>query len=164
MKHARNTKRTTAIVGTAIVGTVMVATAAWAVFGSTIVAGANGGAEMVKEITVVGLQLNSPLLPGETSNVKLTIANPNDNVKAKITGISPGPISIGGIPADAVNTCKDYIVTSQGTLPDPLPTLAKSGGSANVTVTDGVKFGDAPLACQGMTWTTNWSVTFQAVR
>ncbi|GAB4061536.1 hypothetical protein [Catellatospora paridis] len=164
MKHVKNTKRTTAIVGTAIVGTVMVATAAWAVFGSTIVAGASGGAEQVKVITVVGQQVSTTLLPGESSDVNLAIANPNGNVRAQITSITPGSIVIDGIPQSAVDTCDDHLITNQGSLPSPLPTLGKNG-STTVTVTGGVKLaGDAPLTCQGMTWTTNWDVTFQAVR
>ncbi|GAA2354597.1 hypothetical protein Cme02nite_47720 [Catellatospora methionotrophica] len=164
MKHARNSKRTTAIVGAALIGTVLAATAAWAVFGSTIVAVANGGAETVQEITVSGQQQSSPLLPGEASHVKLAIRNPNGNVRALITSITPGAIVIGNIPAASVDTCDDYVVaSSQNTVPATLPTLDKDA-STDVYVVDGVRLGDAPLMCQGMTWTTNWNVTFQAVR
>ncbi|MEU7825517.1 hypothetical protein [Catellatospora sp. NPDC049133] len=161
MKHQRITKRT-AVVGTAVLGTIVAATAAWAVFGSTIVAGATGGAEIVQEITVVGQQLSSPLLPGESSNVKLAIHNPNSNVRAQVTGISPGAVTVSGVAEADVDTCKAYVITNQGMYP-ALPTLAK-GGDFDYTIGDGVKFGDAPLICQGMTWTTNWNVTFQAVR
>lgn len=161
MMHNRITKRT-AVVGAAVLGAIVAATAAWAVFGSTIVAGAAGGAESVQEITVVGQQLSSPLLPGESSNVKLAIHNPNSNVRAQVTGIAPGTVVVSGVHPDNIETCKSYIFTNQGMYP-ALPTLGQ-GGSIDYTIGDGVKFGDAPLLCQGMTWTTNWSVTFQAVR
>lgn len=162
MNTSKRTRRS-AVIAAAVIGTVVAAGAAWAAFGTIVVAGAVGGAENVKTITVTGEQLVSPLLPGESSNVKLTIVNPNKNVKAQITAITPGAVEVGGVADADKQTCKDYVITNQGTLPASLPTLAKDG-SADVIVADGVKFGDAPLICQGMTWKTYWDVKFHAVR
>ncbi|WP_155372945.1 hypothetical protein [Catellatospora vulcania] len=162
MKHQKSTNRTGVLVAVAALGTVGVATAAWAVFGSTVIAGASGGAETVTAITVSGQQLSSPLLPNEASHVQLTIANPNANVRAQVTSITPGAVAIGGVAQADVDTCKAFVVTTQGQLPG-LPTLEKNG-STDLTIVDGVKLGNAPMKCQGMTWTTYWDVTFQAVR
>lgn len=83
-------------------------------------------------------------------------------MRAQITAITPGTVDVGGVTGAAAEECKKFVLTNQHSLPK-LPTLEKKG-SASVVVTDGVKLGDAPMACQGMTWTTNWDVKFQAVR
>lgn len=46
----------------------------------------------------------------------------------------------------------------------PLPTLNQNS-SSNYLLNDGVEFSNsAPMKCQGMQWTTKWTVSFQAVR
>jgi hypothetical protein len=147
-----------------VLGIVAAATAAWAAFGTTVTAEASGSAEAVEEIIVEGQQLTPKLLPGEASQVRLVIANPNDNVKTAITGISPGTVTVAGLDDAAhAEMCASHIVTTEWSMP-PLPTLGKEG-SANVTITNGVKLrGEAPIECEGMTWKTHWNVQFQAVR
>jgi hypothetical protein len=158
-------KKRFAVLGAVGVTALVAAGAAWAAFGSGVEGSAAGAAETVEVVTVTGTQVKSPLLPSEHSAVKLSITNPNDNVRAQISGITPAGVVVGGTGNAATDaSCANHIF-QDATLADGdvLPTLGK-GGSRTVTLPTGISLGNAPLACNGMTYTTKWKVDFTAIR
>jgi hypothetical protein len=158
-------KKRLAIVGSVAVTAVVAAGAAWAAFGSGVEGTASGSAESVQIVTVAGTQVKKTLLPGEASPVKLKITNPNENVRAQILGVAPAGVVVAGTATAAQNTaCAEHLF-QDATLATPgtFPTLDKDAHTT-VTLPNGISLGNAPLECNGMTYTTTWKVDFQAVR
>jgi hypothetical protein len=124
-----------------------------------------GSAESFSAVIVTGAQTGT-LLPGESAYVTLTLTNPNTNVKAKLTSITPGEVVIDTI-VDSANTayCHDQIELSAAGA-DPLyPTLAVSEANYPFKLTDAVKLkADTDIRCQAMTFHTTWTAQFEAVR
>lgn len=124
-----------------------------------------GSAEPFSAVTITGAQTGT-LLPGETAYVTLTLTNPNTNVKAKLTSITPGQVVIDTVIDDADTAyCHDQIELSAAGA-DPLyPTLAVSEANYPFKLTDAVKLkADTDIRCQGMTFHTTWTAQFDAVR
>jgi hypothetical protein len=158
-------KKRLAFVGSVAVTAVVAAGAAWAAFGSGVEGTAAGAAESVQIVTVTGTQVKATLLPGEASPVKLQITNPNENVRAQILGIAPAGVVVNGTATAAQNlACAEHLF-QDATLSTPgsFPTLNKDAHTT-VSLPNGISLGNAPLECNGMTYTTKWKVDFQAVR
>jgi hypothetical protein len=161
-----NKKRLSAVAAGVAVAAVG-AGAAWAAFGAGVDTAVAGSAEAVKEVVVDGIQVKASLLPGESSAVKLTVENPNTNVKAAIESITPhGVVVKNAVDADTKWACEQTVTQNTelaGTV--ALPLVLGKGASTTLTLPTGVTLGEsAPLKCQGMQFETNWKVAFKAVR
>lgn len=124
-----------------------------------------GSAESFSAVVITGAQTGT-LLPGETAYVTLTLTNPNTNVKAKLTAVTPGQVVIDTVIDDADSAyCHDQIELSADGA-DPLyPTLAVSEANYPFKLTNAVKLkADTDIRCQGMTFHTTWTAQFEAVR
>jgi hypothetical protein len=124
-----------------------------------------GSTESFSAVTVTGAQTGM-LLPGESAYVTLTLTNPNANVKAKLTSVTPGEVVIDTI-GDSADTvyCHDQIELSTTGADPILPTLAVSEANYPFKLTDAVKLKDSTdIRCQGMTFHTTWTAQFSAVR
>lgn len=124
-----------------------------------------GSAESFSAVTVSGAQTGT-LLPGESAYVTLTLTNPNTNVKAKLTSITPGEVVIDSV-LDSADTAYCHGQIELSTVgADPLfPTLAVSEANYPFKLTDAVKLkADTDTRCQGMSFHTTWTAQFEAVR
>jgi hypothetical protein len=132
---------------------------------STTTGPVGGSAESFSPVTVTGAQTGT-LLPGESAYVTLTLTNPNTNVKAKLTSITPGAAAIDAVsdPADAAYCQGQLVLSTTGA--DPLfPTLAVSEANYPFKLTDAVTLKpDTDNRCQAMTFHTTWTAQFEAVR
>ncbi len=166
-----NKRIKTLVASGVVVAGIAAAGFAYASFAQSQTAQAQSQAAKFASITVTGVVVDQNLLPGDASDVNLTITNPAGNtVKAKVDGITltsvvVDPASIAD-PADAAG-CAGYITADlDGTAANPnaaLPTL----NPAQVKVyklNGGVVFGDAPIGCQGMSFTTTWTVALTPVK
>jgi hypothetical protein len=124
-----------------------------------------GSAESFSAVTVTGAQTGT-LLPGETAYVTLTLTNPNANVKAKLTAVTPGEVVIDTVGNSADTAyCHDQIELSTAGADSVFPTLAVSEANYPFKLTDAVKLAaDTDIRCQSMTFHTTWTAQFQAVR
>ncbi|MCX2948939.1 hypothetical protein [Lentzea sp. NEAU-D7] len=130
----------------------------------TTASGSAGSPESVTRATVPGTQIGV-LLPGETANVTLTLANPHANVKAELQPISAGDVVIDTVadPADKPY-CHDQIELSTVGADPHLPTLAKHETNHPYKMIDAVKLkADTDVRCQGMTYHTTWFVHLKVI-
>jgi hypothetical protein len=125
----------------------------------------SGSAESFLAVTVTGAQTGT-LLPGESAYVTLTLTNPNANVRAKLISVTPGEVVVDTVidSADKVYCQGQIELSALGA--DPIfPTLAVSEANFPFKLTDAVKLKpDTDIRCQGMTFHTTWTTTFEAVR
>jgi hypothetical protein len=125
----------------------------------------SGSTEAFTPATVTGAQ-TGVLLPGETAYVTLTLTNPNSNVKAKLTSVTPGNVVIDTIGNSADTAyCHDQLELSAAGAATIMPTLAVSEANYPFKLTDAVKLkADTDTRCQAMTFHTTWTATFEAAR
>jgi hypothetical protein len=124
-----------------------------------------GSTESFTSVTVTGAQ-TGVLLPGEAAYVTLTLTNPNSNVKAKLVSVTAGEVIIDTI-GNSVDTayCQGQIQLSTAGADSLFPTLAVSEANYPFKLTDAVTLlADTDIRCQAMTFHTNWTAQFQAVR
>jgi hypothetical protein len=168
--HEENTlkklsKRTLILIAGAAVAAIAAGGVAYAAFGYTPTAEANGAAENFDPVTVTVPATTATLLPGEKANIVLKLSNPNSPTKAKVASITPAGIEITGINDGAnIDYCKSVVlqhVTDPANL--ALPTLGY--GDANYTLNNGIEFDNAmDIRCEGIQYKSKWTVEFQAVR
>jgi hypothetical protein len=160
-----NKKRLSAVAAGVAVAAVG-AGAAWAAFGTGVSTAVAGKAEAVQVVAVTGTQVTESLLPGESSEVTLTVKNPNKNVKAEIGSITADGVVVSNISTpDTKWACEQKVVQNLALgASATLPILDKDA-TATITLPTGVTLAEtAPLACQGMEFTTKWKVHFKAIR
>ncbi|GAA1031128.1 hypothetical protein GCM10009557_25440 [Virgisporangium ochraceum] len=153
-----------AITGAVAAGVVGAGAIAYAAFGYTPTASGSGSAESFKP-TKVTVSDTPSLLPGEKDNVNLVLSNPNKKIKAKVESIKPAGISDvkTNDPNDADQCGKWVIQTVENNANAELPTLGE--GDAKYTLVEGIAFSDdMDIRCEGMTFKSNWTVEFVAVR
>jgi hypothetical protein len=176
-------KRTTAIVsGATAVGLVTLGTVAYAAFTSSANAdaGNTSGAEKFKPIAVTSatwlgvrkdehaVVVSKNLLPGDFGDVRIRLNNPaNNTVNGKITSINPVAVpnnEIKGLSDDNwQDDCNAYLKFSKYT-PAAL-VLPSDGKNYEFDLNNAVNLDkDAPIECQGMTFPTKFTVTFEATR
>lgn len=123
---------------------------------------ATGKAATFAPVEVSGTLVSTDLLPGDTSDVTLALKNPGGNsVRAKATAITANGVEItSGEPGCAGYVVQDPANGANGALP-----TMNADQELPYTLVQGVTLRtDAPLVCQGISFKTNWSVTFQPVR
>jgi hypothetical protein len=157
------------IAGAAVAAVLGGAGFAFASFHQTHDANVAGGTERFAPVLVSGLVKNTRLLPGESTEVTLTLTNPQGNtVKAQISqvttaGVVVDPASLNGNSALAT-TCATFFKQADVKDASKFP-LIDAGSSFTYPLADGVQLkGTAPVDCQGMTFTAKWSVDFEPVR
>jgi hypothetical protein len=140
---------------------------AFAAFTQHQAASATGSAEQFNAVTVTAAPISQALLPGEDSSVDLSLQNPN-TVKAKVVSISAASVTVApaslNVATDA-GYCESMIhLNPNGSGNLGLLTL-NGGGSATYTLNHAVTLDEAmDSRCEGMQFTTEWTVEFQAVR
>lgn len=154
-----------AITGAVAVGAIAAASVAYAAFGYSPTANANGSAESFKATTVT-VTTTPSMIPGEKKNVVLKLTNPNSNLNAKVTAIEPAGLTdvVTNVASDA-GQCAAWVAQSTTNAGNVVLPLTIGQGDTNYTLVEGIAFvDDMDIRCEGMTFKSNWKVSFQAVR
>ena len=173
-----NKKRAAILSGVAAVGVAVAGTVAWAAFMNTETAAAGSvQSETYQPLTVAGEFLgrtgahgSKTLLPGETGDVRLTLTNPTGNsVNGKVVSIRAEQVNAaqvtGGPSIEAKQACAAAVQLSAIPTTDSNTIVLAANSTQPVTLARAVKLaGDATLACSGMTFPLNYTVTFEATR
>ncbi len=154
-----------AITGAVAAGAIAAGSIAYAAFGYTPTANANGSAEKFKETTVT-VTTTPSMIPGEKKNVVLKLTNPNANLNAKVTAIEPAGLTdvVTNVAADA-GQCAAWVIQNTANAGNVALPMTIGQGDTNYTLVEGIAFDDdMDIRCEGMTFKSNWKVSFQAVR
>ena len=166
-----NKKVKVMIAGAAAAGTLAVAGISYAAFARSNDVNATGTSEKFRPVTVSGKWVGGKdsvgLLPGESGDVRITVSIAGDNtVNAKVTGITPQAItadSISGVPDDQKEACAKLL--RPATYVPPSLVLSKGAANVQLTLKEAVYFDKtATEACEGMSFATKWTVTFEPSR
>ncbi len=140
-----------------------------AAFVQTQDAQATSKAAKFAPVTVSGVVVAQNMLPGDSSRVTLTLENPEGNtVKAKVTSITPAgvvvsPSSVGGEAQAA--TCAAFVEQKTDDESNAALPILSAGQSRSYALNNGITLKEAaPIDCQGMDFTTKWSVTLEPIR
>ena len=154
-----------AITGAVAVGAIAAAGIAYAAFGYSPVANANGSAEQF-EATTVTVTTTPSMIPGEKKNVVLKLTNPNSNLNAKVVSIEAVGLTdvMTNDPGDA-GQCTAWVIQNVSNAGNVALPITIGAGDTNYTLIEGIAFhDDMDIRCEGMSFKSNWKVTFQAVR
>ncbi len=156
------------IAGSAAVAIIGLTGASWAWFTENSVAQANGGTGgTIADLTVTSSTYDyqddlTALYPGDYASVVLTINNPNA-VPMYIQDIaSAGKSATGGTPTECAGA-NLVLAADPAFTTNVADNVIPANGSANVVLTNAV-FLDGPgtpNTCQGMTFSTSWTVSFE---
>jgi hypothetical protein len=157
------------IAGAAAAGTIAVAGISYAAFARNNNVDAVGTSESFRPVTVSGQWAGGPaggtsgLLPGEAGDVRITVSVSGDNtVAAKVSSIVAKPITAGNISGIADANKKGYCASMLVPATySPSLILAKGAANVQITLEDAVTLKpEAEIDCEGMTFTTGWTVSF----
>ena len=172
-------KRSAVVASAVAVGAVIAGGVAFAAFQRQQEATAGTqGAETFKalgvETTWIGVRANhqgdvisTKLLPADSADVSLKIANPPENsVNGKVVSVNVVPLGLAdvtGVEGSDRQYCKDALALKSYT-PSNL-VVAKSGGEQTVVLYDAAKLHpDTDIRCQNMSFPVKYNVTFAATR
>ncbi|GAA0793712.1 hypothetical protein [Spirilliplanes yamanashiensis] len=173
-----NKKRTAVLSGVAAIGVAVAGTVAWAAFTNSQTASAGAvQSETYQPLTVsgeflgrTGAHSSKALLPGDTGDVRLTLTNPAGNsVNGKVVSIRAEQVNphevTGGATWEAKQGCAAAVQLSDISTANGNTVILAAGSTQPLTLVKALKLADgATLACSGMTFPLNYTVTFEATR
>jgi hypothetical protein len=147
----------------AAAGVMAAAGTAWAVFAQSATSSdVQASANTFAAVTVTGAPVDTSLWPNQTTNVALTIQNPND-VDVIVTSVEPVALTaadvtlVGSPSAQDIDFCRTKVQTIGIAAPSNIVIGASASGS--FTITGGLKLLEAAdNRCQGMTIRAKWTV------